>query len=204
MAGSERGPRERMVLSAAQLIRNRGVTATGMRDVAVHADAPRGSLRHYFPGGKDQLVNEAVDWAGRYAARRIDRYMSQMQRPTPSGLFERMARQWIDEFRDTGFGSGCPLAATAADSAGGSDAAARATADAFTAWRRQIALALKDMGVPPVRARSLATLMVSSLEGALLIARAERDVSPIRAVVRELAPLLDASTTAEDPRAGVR
>lgn len=57
------GPRERMVFSAAQLIRRDGVNATGMREVAAHAGAPRGSLQHYFPGGKEQLVNEAVTWA---------------------------------------------------------------------------------------------------------------------------------------------
>lgn len=72
---TERGPRERMVFSAAQLIRRDGVTATGLRDVVAHADAPRGSLAHYFPGGKEQLVNEAVDWAGWYAANRIDRFL---------------------------------------------------------------------------------------------------------------------------------
>ena len=46
-----RTPRERMVLSAAQLVRIHGVGATGMRDVVAHAEAPRGSLQHYFPGG---------------------------------------------------------------------------------------------------------------------------------------------------------
>ena len=59
-----RTPRERMVLSAAQLVRIQGVGATGMRDVVAHAEAPRGSLQHYFPGGKDQLIAEAVAWAG--------------------------------------------------------------------------------------------------------------------------------------------
>ncbi|MBD9736107.1 helix-turn-helix transcriptional regulator, partial [Streptomyces sp. H28] len=44
-----------MVFSAAQLIRREGVGATGMREVAAHARAPRGSLQHYFPGGKEQL-----------------------------------------------------------------------------------------------------------------------------------------------------
>src|SRR5919109_1136905 len=93
MPESAYGPRERMVFSAAQLIRRDGVTATGMRDVAAHAEAPRRSLQHYFPGGKEQLVNEAVDWAGRYAGRRVARFLAAMDEPTPSGLFAAMVRQ---------------------------------------------------------------------------------------------------------------
>src|SRR5919198_3743632 len=90
---SRYGPRERMVFSAAQLIRRDGVTATGMREVAAHAQAPRGSLQHYFPGGKEQLVNEAVSWAGRYAGKRVARFLAGLDEPTPSGLFAAMAAQ---------------------------------------------------------------------------------------------------------------
>ena len=57
-------PRQRMVRSAAQLIRRQGVSATGVREIVLDADAPRGSLQHYFPGGKEQLVTEAVQWMG--------------------------------------------------------------------------------------------------------------------------------------------
>jgi AcrR family transcriptional regulator len=184
MAVSERGPRERMVFSAAQLIRRDGVSATGMREVAAHAEAPRGSLQHYFPGGKEQLVNEAVDWAGRYAARRIDRFLASLAEPTPSGLFAAMVRQWTDEYEATGFVGGCPVAAATVDCAQSTDSTRTAAAAAFARWTRP---------VPEERAEALATLMISALEGALLMTRAERDVRALTTVARELGPLLDAS-----------
>ncbi|MGI5135095.1 MULTISPECIES: TetR/AcrR family transcriptional regulator [unclassified Streptomyces] len=193
MAVSERGPRERMVFSAAQLIRRDGVSATGMREVAAHAQAPRGSLQHYFPGGKEQLVNEAVDWAGRYAARRIDRFLASLAEPTPSGLFAAMVRQWTDEYEATGFVGGCPVAAATVDCAQSTDSTRTAAAAAFARWTRPVAEALTEMGVPEERAEALATLMISALEGALLMARAERDVRALTTVARELGPLLDAS-----------
>ncbi|MGW9028773.1 TetR/AcrR family transcriptional regulator [Streptomyces sp. NPDC055722] len=193
MAVSERGPRERMVFSAAQLIRRDGVSATGMREVAAHAQAPRGSLQHYFPGGKEQLVNEAVDWAGRYAARRIDRFLASLAEPTPSGLFAAMVRQWTDEYEATGFVGGCPVAAATVDCAQSTDSTRTAAAAAFARWTRPVAEALTGMGVPEGRAEALATLMISALEGALLMARAERDVRALTTVARELGPLLDAS-----------
>ena len=196
MTVSERGPRERMVFSAAQLIRRDGVTATGMREVAEHARAPRGSLQHYFPGGKEQLVNEAVDWAGRYAGKRVARFLTEMPEPTPSGLFAAMVRQWTEEFRTVGFASGCPVAAATVDCAETTESTRAATAAAFARWNRPVAEALTDMGVPAERARPLATLMISALEGALLIARTERDVRALTTVAQELGPLLDGARAA--------
>ncbi|MGW2703824.1 TetR/AcrR family transcriptional regulator [Streptomyces sp. NPDC001340] len=193
MAESRHGPRERMVFSAAQLIRRDGVGATGMRDVAAHAGAPRGSLQHYFPGGKEQLVNEAVGWAGRYAGKRVARFLAGLDEPTPSGLFAAMAAQWTDEYETEGFAGGCPVAAATVDCAAEGTSTREAAAAAFATWRCPVAEALTGMGVPAARADSLATLMISTLEGAILMARAEEDVRPLQAVVRELGPLLDAA-----------
>ncbi|MFF7329598.1 TetR family transcriptional regulator C-terminal domain-containing protein [Streptomyces sp. NPDC008150] len=195
MAESRRGPRERMVFSAAQLIRREGVTSAGMREVAALAGAPRGSLQHYFPGGKEQLVNEAVAWAGDYAARRITRFVDGMPVPTPSGLFAAMAGQWTDEYRTVGFAGGCPVAAATADCAGTTPSTREAAKSALAAWTAAVSGALTDMGVPEDRARGLATLMVSALEGAILTARAELDVRALESVVRELGPLLDSAVT---------
>ncbi|WP_443742654.1 TetR/AcrR family transcriptional regulator [Streptomyces verrucosisporus] len=198
MTVSRRGPRERMVFSAAQLIRRDGVAATGLRDVVEHAQAPRGSLRHYFPGGKEQLVNEAVEWAGRYAAKRVDRFLAEMPEPSPSRLFEAMVRQWTDEYRSAGFAAGCPVVAATVDRAGSAESTGQAAAAAFAAWNRPVARALTQMGVPAGRAASLATLMISALEGAIVIARAERDVRALETVLRELGPLLDSGVAPRD------
>ncbi|MFE0473792.1 TetR/AcrR family transcriptional regulator [Streptomyces sp. NPDC058947] len=198
MAGAERGPRERMVFSAAQLIRRDGVVSTGLREVAVEAAAPRGSLQHYFPGGKTQLVDEAVGWAGRYAARRVARYLAALPEPTPSGLFAAMVKQWTDEYETAGFAGGCPVAAATVDCAESVPSTREAASAAFTAWTSAVAGALVETGVPEDRAGQLATLMISALEGAILLARAERDVRALTAVARELGPLLDAAVRTDD------
>ncbi|AZP23081.1 TetR/AcrR family transcriptional regulator [Streptomyces aquilus] len=182
-----------MVFSAAQLIRRDGVASTGMREVAAHAEAPRGSLQHYFPGGKEQLVNEAVAWAGSYAGNRVARFLAALPEPTPGGLFAAMVRQWTDEYERVGFAGGCPVAAATVDCAESTTSTREAAAAAFAAWTGPVARALADLGVPEERTTDLATLMISTLEGALLIARAEQDVRALTTAARELAPLLDAA-----------
>jgi AcrR family transcriptional regulator len=190
MPSPERRPRDRMVYSAAQLIRARGVTATGVRDVVEHAAAPRGSFQHYFPGGKDQLVGEAVLWAGDFAARWVASYLQTTATPSPDGLFAHIAQPWKDEFSTRGYERGCPVMATAADLAGGESAANAQLRLALEQWERTVTDELVRMGVPQARARSLAVLMISALEGAIMWARVNRDITPLDTVVTELSPLL--------------
>jgi len=162
-----------------------------MRDVVAHAEAPRGSLQHYFPGGKEQLVGEAVEWTGAYAARRVGRVAARLEDPTPGTLFSAMVAQWRTEFTTAGFDGGCPLVATVADTAATSESLREIVSKAFEGWQRPVAETLVGMGVPPVRSESLAVLMISALEGAIVLARAHLDVGPLDTVVEELRPLLD-------------
>jgi AcrR family transcriptional regulator len=188
-----------MVYSAVQLVRARGATGTGVRDVVEHAGAPRGSFQHYFPGGKDQLVGEAVLWAAGFAADRVRAYRAGARNPTPSGLFTHMVRQWKQDFTEHGFDRGCPLMAAAADlvgvesgagSGGGSGVAGQLRAG-IDEWEAAVAAELVAMDVPARRAKRLATLMISTLEGAIMSARLRRDIGPLTTVAAELAPLLD-------------
>jgi hypothetical protein len=149
-------------------------------------------LQHYFPGGKDQLIAEAARWGGRYAADRVGRFVAGLAEPTPGGLFAAMVAQWRDEFQTEGFAAGCPVAASVADCADNSTVRSAAV-DAFAGWTGAVAYALRAMEVPTRRADALATLMVSALEGAILMARAERDLRPLDTAVTELRPLLDAA-----------
>ncbi len=136
-----------------------------------------------------------MGWAGRYAGNRVARFLAVLPEPTPSRLFAEMVRQWTDEYEATGFAGGCPVAAATVDCAESTVSTREAAAAAFATWTGPVARALADMGVPEERAGALATLMISSLEGAILMARAERDVRALTTVTRELGPLLDAAVS---------
>ena len=191
MSGKGLPPRERMVYSAAQLVRSRGVATTGVRDVVAQADAPRGSFQHYFPGGKDQLVAEALVWSGDFAARWVTSYARSDDDPTPSGLFAHMARHWREDLTARRYERGCPMMATAAELAGGDSSVNGPLRAAAARWEQAVVDELVRMDVPPERAQGLATLMISALEGAIMLARVRRDIGQLDTVVSELSPLLD-------------
>src|SRR5580700_1777214 len=106
-------PRERMVRSAAQLIRRKGVSGTGMREIVIEADAPRGSLQHYFPGGKEELVSDALLWAGDLTARQVRRSLRELESRTPRALLASIVDGWRSDLTNEKFSVGCPLVAAA-------------------------------------------------------------------------------------------
>lgn len=188
-------PRERIVRSAAQLIRRHGVTGTGMRDIVADADAPRGSLQHYFPDGKDQIVSEALLFMGEAAGRRTQRALEKANKRSPSALFAAIVAKWKEELLDEGYVAGCPLVAAAADVVATNSELREVIARAFDKWQDPLAAALVETGIPRRRSEELAVLVITALEGAIILARIRHDTSPLDLVVRQLSPLLDVAAS---------
>jgi len=181
-------PRERMVASAAMLIRERGAHSTAIADVLEHSGAPRGSAYHYFPGGRTQLLCEAIDYTADYVAARMEKAAS------GSEMLDGMLRFYRKNLIETDYRAGCPVLAVAVE-AGDPDAPSpvidRAAA-AFERWNELIAQRLVADGIPAKRAENFAVLVTAALEGAIVLARASRDITPLDVVHRQLRGLLDA------------
>lgn len=181
--------RDRMVASARSLIQERGVHGVGMRDVVAHAGAPRGSLQHYFPGGKDQLVTEALDLAGAYNRRVLRAALAEGGDPVVA--VRQILANWRESLQDGDFRRGCPFAATTVDTSADNDVLREAVAGHSAGWRGDLATLLRTAGLPAERSRSLATLVQASLQGALLLARAQRSTAPLDDVETEITALLE-------------
>lgn len=182
-------PRQRIVYTAVQQLRAHGVEATGLRPLVAAAEAPWGSFAHYFPGGKEQVVCEALGWAGAFAATVVEDYARSARTPSARGLWHAIVGWWIADLRARDFALGCPVAAAIVDSAHGSDAIRAAASDALQVWRAPIRQALVDLGIGARDAGELATVMLAALEGAILLARVKRSVAPLQVTERRLLPL---------------
>jgi AcrR family transcriptional regulator len=181
-------PRDRMVASAALLIRERGAQSTAVADVLAHSAAPRGSAYHYFPGGRTQLVCEAVDYAAEFVAARLAKADSSI------GMLDGLVRFYRKNLIETDYRAGCPVLAVAIES-GETDKANPAVdraAEAFARWNDLIAQRLIADGIAKNRAADLAVSVTAALEGAIVLARAARDVKPLDAVHRLMRELLEA------------
>ncbi|MBO0676078.1 TetR/AcrR family transcriptional regulator [Mycolicibacterium sp. S2-37] len=182
-------PRERMVRSAAVLIRERGAAPTAIADVLAHSGAPRGSAYHYFPGGRTQLLCEAVDYARDWVAEQM------RQAPDSVTLLDGLFDGYRKILSDSDFRAGCPVVAVSVEAGdpGRPDQAAAVierAAAAFDHWTGLIADRMTADGMSPGRAADLATLLMSSFEGAIVLARAAHDLAPLDTVARQLRGLV--------------
>ncbi len=182
-------PRERMVISAVLLIRERGARATAISDVLQHSGAPRGSAYHYFPGGRTQLLCEAVDYAGAHVAKIIGSANRSLD------LLDTLIDQYREQLRATDFRAGCPVAAVSVEAGEPSDRERMApvvehAAAVFDRWSDLIAQRFVSDGIPLDSAHELAVTAMSTLEGALLLARVRRDLTPLDVVHRQLRSML--------------
>jgi AcrR family transcriptional regulator len=173
-----------MIWSAALLMRERGVEATSFSEVLAHSGAPRGSIYHHFPGGKAQLIEEATRYAGEFTAAAIAAALGQAD---PVAAVRRVAETWLHTLRDSDFAAGCPVVAASLE---GDPGAREAAATAFASWVDLLAGALELHVDSRERARSLATLIVASIEGAVVMARAQRSTNALQRVTVELEQLL--------------
>ncbi|MBB2903375.1 AcrR family transcriptional regulator [Kineococcus radiotolerans] len=185
-------PRERLVASARDLIQERGVHGVGLREIVTHADAPRGSLQHYFPGGKDQLVAEALTQADALARRSVRQ--ARTEGTAPADALRTVLSGWREQLQQEHFRRGCPYAATVVDTSAGNETLRTAASQQLHAWHEDFTAVLQQSGLPEARARSLAALVQSSIQGALLLARAHHSTQPLDDVEIELVPLLEALT----------
>lgn len=183
--------RQRLVAAAADLLRRRGLNATSVRELAKHANAPLGSTYHYFPGGKQQLVSEAVAYAGDSICRLLQRELA----AGPMAGLRAFATLWREILIAGDYRAGCPVVAVAADEAASDDTAMplAAAAQAFASWQALLGASLEQSGVDAANAIRLATLIVASMEGAILLCRAQRDIAPFDHVVGQLEALVSAA-----------
>lgn len=182
--------RERMVIGAAGSIRRYGASATSIDRVLAVSRAPRGSVYHHFPGGRTQLVAEAVTYAGERVGAQI---AAAAAHGSPVRVLEEFIEMWRDQLVTSGYRDGCPVVAVAVESSDEDPQLTDAAGAAFDQWSAQLGDLMVDAGVPSGRAARLATLVIAAVEGALVLGRAQRSTRPLDDVGVELRDLLGAA-----------
>lgn len=181
-----RGPRERMITHAADLIGRRGVAGTSIGDVIAASSAPRGSIYHHFPGGKTQLMTEAVRHAGEHISRRL----SDRTTGTPADTVTAIGDVWRRMLLSSDYEFGCPVLAGGLARQSEPQVADEAE-QVFGHWLRLIAARLAYEGVEPQQADSLAYLVIASIEGAVGLCQTQRSVEPLDRVIAQVARMCD-------------
>ncbi len=185
--------RQRMIEGATRLLAVRGLQETSFSEVLHLTGAPRGSIYHHFPDGKDQLIAEAVDFAGARAIELID--------SKAGSSAEEITRHFLEMWRQvltrSDFRAGCSvLAVTIATDSG---ALLDRAATVFRTWRSHLAESLRAGGLSDDDARGFAAVLIAASEGAVALSRAERNLDPFDLVAGQLRKQVRELNEAQEP-----
>jgi TetR/AcrR family transcriptional regulator, lmrAB and yxaGH operons repressor len=181
--------RKRMITGAAGLLASRGMAGTSFSALIEATGAPRGSIYHHFPGGKEELLAEAIRFVGRSVVRAMPG-----DGAGPGDVAARFVGLWRGLLVGSQFRNGCAVAA--AVGAGADDAAVFEAASAVLRdWRDELADRFAAGGVDAEAAGRLALVLVAGVEGAVLIARADRSIESFDVVADELVAHVAAAAT---------
>jgi AcrR family transcriptional regulator len=168
--------KDRIVGASAELFRRQGFAGTGVKQIVAEANAPFGSLYHFFPGGKEELGAETIRWSGALYLRLIDAFFDPED---IVGSVERFFAAAAETVVQSGYADACPIATVAGEIASTSEPLREASAEVFQSWIDRTAGYLAEAGIPGTRAREIAIALLAGLEGAFLLSRTWRTTEPL-------------------------
>lgn len=183
--------RARLLETTAHLVHLRGFHGTSLNDILKESGAPRGSLYYHFPGGKEELVLEAMLQGVRQVTELLQELFAEGCDPAEG------VRTYVEaaatELRESGYVFGCPVAPVVLDLAGASSVLEEACRQAFEEWHGLLVTGFTSAGIEAERADALAVMTVSALEGGLILARATRNATPLTVIAEELVAMIQAA-----------
>jgi TetR/AcrR family transcriptional regulator, lmrAB and yxaGH operons repressor len=178
--------RSRILRAAQHAFRKRGYSAAGLNEILEAAQAPKGSLYHHFPGGKEQIGVAVVE---QITAGILAMFAASKARST-AALVRQVGAQLSANIARTNHEL-CALFAGFLAERNTAPALAQAVADAYAVMVDTLAVRLRSEGFAPARARDVSYSVVAMLEGASMIGMARGDELAFDSAVREAARLCE-------------
>ncbi|MGH6648643.1 TetR/AcrR family transcriptional regulator [Aquabacterium sp.] len=168
--------RQRLIDTTARLLQTAGYHHTGLNQIVAESGAPKGSLYHYFPGGKVALAVAALD----QSASQLAQSLAQMclAHADPETAIGAVLDHFMAELESSGFTKGCPVATTTLEEAAVTPEIREACARAYRLWQDGLDAFLAGHGVR--ESAFLAETLLMLIEGALLLSRAQHSCDPLR------------------------
>ena len=188
------GPRKRvdtrtkMLVSAAEVMRECGAAGVTIDAVLARSGAPRGSVYYHFPDGRTQILTEALRYSGDSITAMIDDAAQLGARV----LLRKFVEFWERVLTDFDFAAGCPVVAAAICSDADELKLAVEAGSILGRWCAALTRAFVADGFEEADAASLAVTSVAALEGAVVVSRSTRNVEPLRQVGDQLEFLVKA------------
>ncbi len=163
----ENTTRQKLIEKASDLIERKGYFGTGINEILKETGIPKGSLYHFFPGGKDDLLKEAIKFSSK---RQQKAYSEAMLGKTSleEGL-KAVLDYLINLLETSDYQYACPITAIALESLHGKEVIKEACRFSYTKTEKNFEAYLNLHGVE--NADKKARVIINMIEGALILAK---------------------------------
>ncbi|MVP00652.1 TetR/AcrR family transcriptional regulator [Paenibacillus lutrae] len=180
---------ENIVNTAARLFIVQGYHATGLNQIISESGSPKGSLYYYFPNGKEELALECIKRANLFVQDQLRDSFAPIADPVLA--VQSLLRRLAEEAADCKYKEPMPIGYWAsAETAAVSEALRMASQTAFEDWQNIYAEKLLAAGFNKSKAAELGLLLVSMIEGAMLLMITLRDNKPLLTLSAHIPVLL--------------
>lgn len=186
------GVREKMVRSAITMIARRGVQGASFAEVLSHSGAPRGSIYHHFPQGKDEMIAAALDYMATDGLAVLDK----LDGADVDAVIDGFVGMWRAVLERSRYEVGCSVAGVTVTA--DSDSLRRAARRVFETWAKRLTELLAAAGMPRRDCPDFAWTMIAATEGAVIIARAQGRMRQLDVIGQQLHRLAHADQHVSD------
>ena len=189
---SETDTRSRILQAAQRVFRKRGYHATGLSDILELAKAPKGSMYHHFPGGKEAIgVCVIQDIANALVG-----MLAQSRARTSEALVLQVGEQLAGVMLKTNYEI-CALFSAFAAERTSSPLLGQAVSQAYESMIGALQMRLQADGFSPRAAQDTALMVLAMLEGGSLVAQAQQSMNAFRLSVKHAALLCKIDSPSE-------
>ena len=183
--------RDRILKEAKRLFQRNGYHAVGTAEILQAANAPKGSMYHHFPGGKEDIAVAAVKEIRAEVLASMNRLRT--RHAATADCVRALATGMAHWLGRTHYREGTMLASITVGSVPDLPRLHAAIKQTFDEWRDQLAAWLCDEGWTKHAAAAMATTALAAMEGAMLVARVARKKTPIIHVANVVAESMQAT-----------
>jgi AcrR family transcriptional regulator len=169
--------RENIIKQAAELFNQKGYSGSSISDIMRATGLQKGGIYNHFKS-KDDLALEAFDYAYRLVSQRV--WEAVRKENSAIERLQALVSVYLDYLENPPIAGGCPILNTAVESDDAHPALRDRVRDAVNNWHSLICRIIQK-GIakgeiqPSVEPDVVATIVISTIEGAIMMSKLYRD-----------------------------
>jgi len=182
--------RERIIRAASDLLVDNGYYGTGLNLIVRRGKAPKGSIYYHFPGGKEQIAEEAILMAGRTLAERV--HVSLVKKSSAGEAIRTFVDRMSFFVMASGFRPGGALTVIASETATTSKKLNACCRQAYALIADAFKDKLREYGFSESQAAALSIAITAAVEGGIILSRTYHSRKPLRTIAKLLGEMVKA------------